>query len=186
MPLDLSRGVEWHAVIILYAQPLPGTDPIFRKGPPTRVEFHAEPTPGDRKVIFEAGPLDGGPKLTLGLDAQNKLFIAATDVDGMEYSTPSVEVPELDRPLYVACIVEPAKEGIRLRLMVDGVFRADVPVRANFGGSTMVKSSMGTDVRGEQPAAFAMLEFLGYVEPQTDQVRSQIGDYLRAKHGLKS
>jgi hypothetical protein len=138
-PLDLSVGLEWHAALTLSPHPRPppiGSGPILRKGPDgSRVEFPEDPGGGDRKVIYEAGPLDGGPRVTIGLHDHNRLFLAATDIEGVEHRTPRRGRSRAGEPRS-RWLHRRAAEGWQHTAPPYGQRRrtADVLVRANFGG----------------------------------------------------
>src|SRR5438874_10355931 len=106
LPLDLSRGFDWHAVLTLSTPPpkpaeQPGNTDAIYDATGKSVIMRANPRDGDRKVIYEAGR-PNGPKVTIALDPQDRLFLAATDVEGVEHRTTPIEVPELARPTHVA------------------------------------------------------------------------------------
>jgi hypothetical protein len=160
--LDLSKGFELHAVLKL--------NPQLREG---------------RKVIFETGPLLGGPRFTVALDDANNPILLATDVAGNEHVCGPVPGQDFATSAYLACACCPADAGVaRLAIFVNGAERATAKVLADLGGRIKALVSVGTDVRGEHAAAFELVEIATYERCLSQSDRARLAGYFRARYGL--
>src|SRR6266852_1011189 len=97
LDVDLSTGFDWHAVLSIPAE-----------------------LPSERSVIYETGPLLGGPKFTVWLNLETKLAVTVADVSGHTIEVGPVAVP-LDRFMYLECFAAPlADRNLELGICVDG------------------------------------------------------------------
>lgn len=76
---------------------------------------------GGRKVIWQAGRLAGGPKVTISLDHENRLFFSVTSQAGEYFATPSVARDKLEGFVILWCWLEHFSDHCsRLSIAING------------------------------------------------------------------
>jgi len=142
--------------------------------------------PNERKVIYEAGPLRGGPKFTVWINLETKLGVSVIDAGGRNIELPPVPVP-LDRYMYLECFATPGDAGhIQLGICVDGKELTTITGPAELGPKTRVINSLGTDVMGQHPGAFTVTEIAIFSPRPNPTDLERIQKYLADKYALSA
>jgi hypothetical protein len=141
-PLDLASGFFLHAVVRFDNQVHEGL-----------------------KIFWEAGPPFGGPKVSIGLDNDNALFFRVTGARGDAVSPAMVSRERYgDTWLVLWCGLQRlGRDRMRMIVAVNGAILEEKTVdfaADQCGTKAEVNVSLGTDVLGQNPAAFTLGELL--------------------------
>jgi hypothetical protein len=160
--INFAAGLEWHAALNL--------QPRLHPGP---------------EVIFEAGPALGGPRFSVTLTETRDLVLVVTDANGIDHSTPPVSGALLEKPVHLVCAVCPVGGGeFELGVFINNARQAVFRGKADLNGPMTVLTSIGTNVRGEHPAAFQLAEMAMYNSCTPTEARSRLHGYFKARYAL--
>src|SRR5215207_1593403 len=129
--LDLSNGLSWHAAIELPERPA-----------------------DEERVLWEQGPLLGGPRFTVLTVGGSSVMLEVTTDDGIVHRTKPVPMP-LNEGHHAELYVFPVGPGKwELGVRIDNVEKTRTTFEGALSKADPAITAMGSDVLGQRPAAF--------------------------------
>ena len=166
LSFDLSEGFSWYAVIKVNQQKLIG-----------------------RKVIFEIGHLTTPLRLTIGLDESDRLRAWLIDADGKQFSTEPIPKENFfEKFVFARCEVSPPpgtgvlRPAILVLAVGDEYSRETTLTDANLGSNEPARYTIGSNLNGEENAAFDLAELILTERIQNIEERNKLRNYVRGKY----
>jgi hypothetical protein len=161
--LEMAKGLRWHAVIEIKRQP------------------H-----GGRKVLADYGPVLGGPRFTAMLNDADKIVLEVVDDAGGVHATPPADIP-INHGVHLECAIAQvqAPDHYALEVRINDRLVATHRFIGTFVDLPDALGSIGSNVRGDDPAAFTLGELIIFAKnSQSDDERAGLQKYFAEKWNL--
>jgi hypothetical protein len=192
-PDFLRRVAEWgwNLAIAKRHELAWGGDPIelaFDEGFAAAVHLAiSQQTDARAKVLVDAGPHFGVPRVTLSVRGERELVCTITDSDWREHAAIASMPVDYGVPFALFAVVErvgPGSADWVLTLETEGPHTARVSIRGPLGNAERAHISQGTDLYGQNAAQFTLFDVRLYSTALPPAARAALLDGFRAHRAL--